>query len=204
MLNHLVFRVLALLALVMCFGCATPAPESILDSRDPIPQQSIAADVALAPDIADRVELLGQFGGEGRLPVRTGEAWRASFPTGDGKQRALLRIEASSLKWEVKALGFASRFSYAVKAVLQEGDRSTPLTAEGYQHSSMQTLHTPIRMAFIMAVTSIADQARAALKPTPIATSAAQRMRDLEALWRDKLVTEEEYRARREQLLQEL
>jgi hypothetical protein len=194
---------LAVLVTIWCAGCAAPAPISILDPTDPVPQQAIAAEVALAPGTESRVELLGQFGGEGRLPLKTGEAWRASFPAGDGKQRAVLRIESSQAKWEVIAMGFASRFSYSIKAVLEEAGRTTALSAEGYQHSSMQSLQTPVRMAFIMAVTSIADQARAALSKPP-AMAASQRMRELESLWRDKLITEDEYRNRRQQLLQEL
>jgi len=187
-------------------GCTSP-PQSLLDPRDPIPVQPIASEVALAPGIENRIEPVLMFDTP-RHPWMTGEAWRASFPVGDGKQRATLHLESTTLRHELTAAGFASRYSYTVKAALDEGNKSTPLSAEGYQHSAMQYPTTPIRMAFIMAIESLAKQAAAALSPrstnaAPTA-SAAQRLRDLEALWRDKLITENEYRARRQALLQEL
>jgi hypothetical protein len=186
-------------------GCAAPPPQTLLDPNDPIPPQPIASVVALAPGVEYRIETLGIFGGEGRMPFKTGEVWRASFPKGEGKQRAELRIESSKPRVEMAALGFASRFSYTVNAVIVEGDRSTPITAEGYQHTAMQGPPTPLRMAMIMAFDSLSKQASAALSLAPApAASTAQRIRDLEALRRDKLITEEEYRVRRQALLQEL
>ena len=191
-------------AVVVCAqvaACATSQPQSLMDPRDPVPPVAASTLVALAPDIELRVEPL-MLGDRPREPFRTGEIWRASFPAGDGRQRATLRIESTALKFEIAALGFAARYSYSVKAVLEdEAGKSTSLAAEGYQHTSMQLPSTPLRMAVIMALESIGQQATAVLKSQPL-QSVAERLRALEALWRDARISEEEYRRRRAELLQ--
>lgn len=202
----MIFR--ACLIVAACWlasGCATKPtpPQSLLDSGSPVTLEHISHNVALIPDLAGRTEPLATPFGRA-WPMMTGEIWRLGFPTAPAQRAvdATLDVQSTSLKQEIVALGFASRYTYTVSAVLRIGDRAILLTTEGYS----TTVATPVRgcrNAVSMAVDDLARQALEALaaiqKP-----SAAQRLRELEALRADKLITEDEFQSRRKLLLQEL
>ncbi len=101
------------------------------------------------------------------------------------------------------AAGFATRFSYSVAATLQVGERRIPLSTEGYSTSTLVLMERALRQSVAMAVDDIARQTLEALAANKV-PSAAQRLRELEALRADRLITEEEYQERRRVLLIEL
>lgn len=181
-------------------GCATgplppPEPLSLAGLPSSVPMRLASPDAARA----DRLTL---FGKESRLSFATGAAFARVF-AGQGDD-PVLTIVATHLEETIIAAGFAGRMTYTVDATVAGADGDVPVHAEGTQAFAISMV-SGIEGAVSEALAALVPKATAAARGrTPLATSAAERLRTLEALRSTGAITQQEYDDKRAEILRSL
>jgi hypothetical protein len=167
-------------------------------------------DVALANRGDQRVDHLVIFGRERQfLGFKTGEQWARTFVGASDPATATLRIDDSRLENTFTAAGFSAEITYAVNATLFISDSEIPLHAEASE-SYVYDQTAALRAAVSGAITSMAGQASAVLQKHPPAAAArtadavAAKLRVLTKLFKDGVVSQQEYETKKRQLLEAL
>lgn len=190
------------IACAALLGCATHPlpPVPLADDIDAAGAAYITQMVAISAATASRVEPMLADETAVQPPFRTGDVWRQALPIATSSSDAVLHVDSSTIRWTLTAMGLASRYTYSVSATLTAGGDTIPLRAEGYARSAFGPSRA-VREAVAMAVD---DMARQALAHLPAKRTAAERLRNLEHLRAAGLISEPEYRSRRQVILQSL
>ena len=200
-------RVAALaLAAAVLAGCSTVRPPESLDERGE-PDTYRPINVALQAGDATRVDQL-YYTGDDRphfFGFLTGDRFERTF-TGGADAPAVLHIDDAKLERQIIGAGFGARVTYSVKMTLRTGGQEYPLSAEGSDVTFALNFIGTIRNAVDQAVQSAAEKATAIVQKPPRAEPASvpERLRALTQLLRDGLITQEEFEAKRKQLLDSL
>jgi len=200
-------RIAVIATTALLAACAAPGPRSLLDPNSNAPTGITTARVALDPQDRDRVEPMYVFD-NAKGALRTGELWRKVFTGTPGQSEGTLRLTSTRFDWTIIAAGFASRYTYVAEGELTAGGRTVNLKANGSSTTGFST-DSNLREAILEAAELMATQAidtlasqkpGAALPPK----SVADRLRELEQLRSEGLVSATEYEAKKKALLDAL
>jgi len=200
----------ALLALTVTAGCATgnwTAPPHGLP-KETTSSYSEKTNVAVPDDVYQRVEpLLGSFGSP--RPYKTGDVWRTVFIGRPDGSVSMLRIIDTKFEHEIIAIGFASRYTYTVNAVLTIGTKEIPLSAQGINTTAFSTIQKRWEAVYL-AVVSMAQLVNESLRIEGLSTSAlprlpvSERMEELSRLLKKNLINQKEYDAKKQEIMNSL
>ena len=149
------------------------------------------------------------IGDNDRIRYRTGEIWSRAFVGVPGQAKAVLSIKSSRFTWEVVALGFASRYTYVAEATLTTPQKTVSFKSEGSSTSAFPT-EKNYREAVQSAVEAMVKQAKEALTSlapageNQVPRSVFDRLRELEKLRQDGLITDDEYQRKKTSILEAL
>jgi hypothetical protein len=188
---------------LLLHGCKTLSepPRPVLQPTEQLPE--LVVDVALAGGDSERVE--PAYVPPHPEPVvfyKTGEVWKRFFLGSPSRARSSLHITNGRLDWSNTL--FTKRITYTVDTVLTYDAREFPLHAEGVGAYQIN-LEAAIGDAVYAAIASMEKQIsaitadRASARP-----SVGDRLRELTRLYKEGLISEAEYEAKRRELLDSL